>query len=301
MMIRKIAVAAFAMFGALGLLAPQVYAKTPATAACDRHCLLTFLTDYTEALADNDVSRLKVSPTVRVTANGVASQLGKSEVWSHVKRIPFRQTFVDSQSGAAVFYGTLTNTPTRNAEKWWFYVVRLKIEGRQITEVEEISFDGTLGGTPAASLHLPDRIWDTVLPPDERVDRERLFAVANLYFDAVSHTVDYHDVPWHPECQRLELGAFTVNSLINNGSCGGEFQKPNVKWNVVDRRFYIADVERGVVLAIANFTAPPEFPTNNPSVVFEIFKVQDNMIRHIEAFFRGNGQPTSGWEQTPPR
>jgi len=30
-------------------------------------------------------------------------------------------------------------------------------------------------------------------------------------------------------------------------------------------------------------------------VVMEVFKVQDGMIRHISAFFRGNGQPHSGW------
>ena len=37
------------------------------------------------------------------------------------------------------------------------------------------------------------------------------------------------------------------------------------------------------------------FPKNNPSVVREVFKVQDWVIRHIFAFFRGNGQPDSGW------
>jgi hypothetical protein len=50
-----------------------------------------------------------------------------------------------------------------------------------------------------------------------------------------------------------------------------------------------------VVIASGNFTAPPDFPKNNPSVVMEAFKVQDGMIRHIFAFFRGNGQPKSGW------
>ena len=64
---------------------------------------------------------------------------------------------------------------------------------------------------------------------------------------------------------------------------------------MINRRFYIADPERGVVLAVGNFTAPAEYPKNNPSVVMEVFKVQDGMIRHISAFFRGNGQPHSGW------
>jgi hypothetical protein len=106
-------------------------------------------------------------------------------------------------------------------------------------------------------------------------------------------------VPWHPECQRIELGVFTVNSERSPGSCGGEFQVPSVKWNVENRRFYIADIERGLVLAVANFMTPPDYPSNNGSVVFEVFKVQDGLIRQIHAFFRGNGQPVSGWGDGP--
>jgi len=52
-------------------------------------------------------------------------------------------------------------------------------------------------------------------------------------------------------------------------------------------------------LAIGNFTTPPEYPRNNGSVVFEVFKVQDGLIRQIEAFFRGNGQLHSGWGSGP--
>ena len=115
----------------------------------------------------------------------------------------------------------------------------------------------------------------------------------------MSHKIDYHDVPWHPECQRIELGVFTVNTDRSPGSCGGEFQTPSVKWNVENRRFYIADVERGVVFAIGNFMTPPEYPNNNGSVVFEVFKVQDGLIRQIHAFFRGNGQAASGWGDGP--
>ncbi|MDR2215401.1 MAG: hypothetical protein LBE59_06135 [Nevskiaceae bacterium] len=293
----RLCLAALLMLAATSASAAQ--SQPPANANCDRRCLFEFLTEYTEALTDNNLSRLKTAANLRVTANGVVTPLGGGEVWGKITRIPFRQAFVDPQTGSAIFYGTLTNNPTRNAERWWFYVVRLQIQNRQITEIEEIAFDGTLGGTPASSLRLADRIWDTVLPESERVDRKRLFELADMYFSAVSHEVDYHDVPWHPECQRIELAAFTVNSSNQPSSCGGEFQKPNVKWLVVNRRFYIADVERGVVVAIGNFTAPPDFPNNNPSVVMEVFKVQDGMLRHIEAFFRGNGQPRSGWGTGP--
>jgi len=273
----------------------RVAPAVPNPSKCERHCLLEILTQYTEALTDNDVKELPLDANVRATFNGSPMPVGHGEVWGSVKRIPFRRAFVDPVTGSAVFYGTLTNTPTREGARWWFYAVRLAVLDRKITEVEEISYEGGLGNTTASGLSLPDRLFDTYLPPDERVTREQLMIIANQYFDAVSHAVDYHAVPWHPECERIELGVFTVNALMNAGSCGGEFKNPAVKWNVKNRRFYIADVERGVVLAIGNFTTPPEYPQNNGSVVFEVFKIQDGLIRQIEAFFRGNGQLHSGW------
>ena len=292
-----------AVLGALAALALMPAASWAKTAAitCDRRCLLRVMTEYTEAITDNDTGRLKLADRARVTSNGVEGALGKGEAWGPSRRLPYRQTFVDPATGSAVFYGVVT-TATRGQTgpakaRWWFYVARLKIKAGRIAEVEEIAYEKPEGGFGAdpASLTLPDRIYDTVLPPAERSSRQQLFALADKYFDAVSHTVDYHDVPWHPDCQRVELGTFTVNAPATAGSCGGEFQTPSMKWTVINRRFYIADVERGVVLAVGNFTTPPEYPKNNGSVVMEVFKVQDGMIRHISAFFRGNGQLHSGW------
>ena len=152
----------------------MVQAATPAPAAvaatsCDRHCLLQVLTDYSEALVFNEPDTLPLAMAVRVTANGVLqSGAGKSEVWGAIRRMPFRQALVDPQTGAAIMLGVVTNAPTRNAARWWFYAVRLKVEQRRISEIEEISFDGTLGGTPASSLRLPERVFDSVLPVAER-------------------------------------------------------------------------------------------------------------------------------------
>ncbi len=67
-----------------------------------------------------------------------------------------------------------------------------------------------------------------------------------------------------------------------------------------NRRIYVTDVERGIVAAVANFTSPAEYPNNNASVVFEVFKIQDGLIRHIEAMFRGDSSmKTSTWPDLP--
>ncbi len=267
---------------------------------CNRRCLLETLTTYTDAVFDNDISHIHAASDVRVTSNGEVAQLGKGEVWGHVKRMPYRQAFVDPVTGSAMFFATVTNSPTRDGERWWFYLVRLKVVHNEVTEVEEIAYDGTIRGEPASKLMLADRIFDTLLPEDERISREQLIATANKYFDVVSGVLNWRDAPWHPECHRVELGVFTVNSLMNTGGCGGEFQNPRIKWIVKNRRMYVVDVERGVVAAVANFTSPPEYPDNNASVAFEVFKVQDGLIRHIEAMFRGNSsQAHSGWPDLP--
>ncbi len=287
------------------ITAALIATLTPASAfaqadQCDRRCLLEVMTAYTDNLILNKTDRIKTAKNVRITSNGEKAKLGKGMVWGEINRIPYRQVFVDPDTGSAVMLATVTNTPTRDAEKWWFYMLRLKVEDMSITEIEEIAFDGTLRGTPAASMHLSDRIFDTYLPEDERVPREELITVANQYFDVVSGTLAYKKTPFHPECQRYELATMTVNSAMLPGSCGTEFENPRIKWPVKNRRIYIADVERGVVMGIGHFTAPPDYPDNNESVVFEVFKVQDGLIRHIEAMFRGNNtQHSSGWPDLP--
>src|SRR6185437_2706762 len=64
---------ATAVLGALFWLGVRAFAADAST--CNRHCLLEILTTYTEALTDNDTSRLHVSPNVRVTGNGVVTPL----------------------------------------------------------------------------------------------------------------------------------------------------------------------------------------------------------------------------------
>jgi hypothetical protein len=283
----------------LGLTAADAAQKV-SERDCNRRCLLDFLQTYTEGLLDNDTSRIKVASSLRVTSNGVDVQLGKGEVWGLAKRMPYRQAFVDPITGAAMFMGTVTNAPTNQGERWWFYMVRLKVVAKRVTEVEEISYDGMLRGTPASKLTQADRIYDAVLPAGEQVSRTELIATANKYFDVVSGTLDYHDAPWHPECSRLEDAVLTVNQPESAGSCAGEFKNPRIKWIVKNRRIYIADIERGIVMAVANFTSPPEYPNNNASVVFEVFKIQDGLIRHIEAMFRGDSSmKTSSWPDLP--
>jgi hypothetical protein len=283
-----------------------VRTKAQTNSTCDRGCLLKLLTIYTDGLQAKNVSAIPVAPTVRVTNNGVVTTIGTGIVWqtAGTLRLPYRHAVVDTVSGAATIQATVTNytensltgeptNATANNTVWYFYSLRLKVENSVITEVEELAGSAVFpGAPPASSLVWPDRIWDTLIPEDERATREELQTVANDYFSTVSGTIPWQQAPFHPECNRLEDADMTTNGLLFGGGCGTEFINPTARWNVTNRRFYIMDPVRGVVVAIAMFNPP------TPStVIMEQFKIENGLIRHVEAFYDLDGQAAgSGWD-----
>src|SRR5256885_15376098 len=130
----------------IALASTHALAQQPRSGECDRRCLLSFLTEYTEALTDDNVARLAVATTVRVTSDGQIAALGKGQVWGPARRLPYRQAFVDPLTGAAVFYGVVTTAPRpgrgaarphrkRAPAHWRVYVAALSIGQRPRTEV----------------------------------------------------------------------------------------------------------------------------------------------------------------------
>lgn len=288
------------------------YDKPLAGAAetCDRSCLLRIAEQFAEALTDNDVSRLPLSAGVRMTSNGADMAVGRGEAWGSPRRLPFRRVFVDPVTGAVAIYAVVSEVDPASfvrqtvstGPRKWFYIARLQVADRRISEIEEVSYSPMATSKEDAlfvagfeNLKAPDRIWDTVLPESERSTREQLFATVDRYFSAIGREIDPRTLAFHPECQRQENGAFTTNARVIAGSCRGSFVNvPSFEWKVVNRRFFIADEARGIAFAIGSFRATERNPQNNQSVVFEVIKVQDGLIRHIEAFFRPM-HIRSGW------
>ena len=273
---------------------------------CDRTCLLNILTIYTDAISLKNISAVPTSPAVRVTNNGNLSTLGQGLVW-HTPgdlRIPYRHALVDEISGSATLRATISNvTVPINATvdqivnpppgKWWWYALRLRVVDGLITEIEEIVSATGIPGGLASSLTQPDRIWDTYIPHPKQLSRAELFNTANQYFSTVAGQLPWEQAPFHPECNRIELGTQTTNAVFAPGSCGTEFLSPGLQGGTVtNRRFYVADPEVGVVAAIGWFGGPQ---STAGVAVFEVFKIQDGLIRHIEAFFPLEGMTVAGW------
>jgi hypothetical protein len=307
----------------LALCAPVLAAKADynrenvAHPSCDKRCLLLDLNQVLDAIGQNSPAALPLAPQAKITSDGVQGKIESSPVWGPARRIPYRLVFADPTTESAVFYGVVTNSYERPAgaapssrpipagagDQWWYYVLRIKVAGKMITEVEQLDLEpkpGSFGAENIRSLHQPDRIWDDIIPQSERSTRAELFAVADKYWDSVSKRIDPKEVPWGPACQRLESGTITSDTANFPWSCGNGMKQPSVYWIVENRRYYFADVERGVVLGFAVFMTPKEFPKNAFGLAIEFFKVQNGLIRQIDAFSRTRQfAQHSGWGSGP--
>jgi hypothetical protein len=291
--------------------------ESVARSSCDKRCLMLNLNLVLEAIGNNAPAGLPIAANAKITSDGVVGKLESSPVWGPARRIPYRLVFADPVTESAVFYGVVTNSYERPAgappathaapagagDQWWYYVLRIKVLDKTITEVEQLDLEppkGGFGSDGIRNLHAPDRIWDQVVPPSERSTREELFATADKYWDVVSKRIDTKDVPWGPSCQRLESGTVTSDSASFPWSCGNGMKQPSVYWIVENRRYYIADVERGVVLGFAVFMTPKEFPKNPFGLAIEFFKVENGLIQAIDAFSRTRSfAQRSGWGTGP--
>ncbi len=271
-----------------------------------------------EAIGNNAPASVPLAPKAKVTSNGVQGKIESSPVWGPARRIPYRLVFSDPVTGSAVFYGVVTNSYERPAgmpgevvgsapegagDSWWYYVLRIKVVDKKITEVEQLDFtpkDGRarLGGDPepaSARSHLGSGDSES----ERGFARRALHGgrqVLGLGFQA--HQDQRGALG--PGCQRLESGSVTSDSPNFPWSCGNGMNQPAVFWNVQNQRYYIADVERGVVLGFAVFMTPPQYPENVFGLAIEFFKVENGLIRAIDAFSRtALHEQHSGWGAGP--
>lgn len=280
--------------------------------SCDRKCLQTFLTVYTDAYATRNVSYItKVSPNVRVTDNGVVSSLGKGFIWQTIgpRRLTLRASWVDAVSGAATFRGLVTNTTVSFSSNstatpvegpYYVWILRLRIAGGLITEVEEISSVANSGpfNINWAAANAPNPIWDAYVPQAKQESRDNLAAIAHKYYDVFNNKLRWQDAPFHPECVRIENSFQTTDSVGVAYGCGAEKVEEALLVNAVlnNTRLYISDPERGTVAFIARYALPAFGST---IIALAAFKIDDGLIRHNEVWF-SSGQEYSNWPDNYP-
>ncbi|MCW2365721.1 hypothetical protein M2341_001168 [Sphingobium sp. B7D2B] len=280
---------------------------------CNRDCLIGYARDYMAALAKKDPSSLKLAADVQFTENNVVIPIGKG-LWRSISKVaPTGLEAADPLTGQVAWFGVVWE----HGEPA-YYAMRMRVQNDKIDQIETVVHRRT--GLPAP-FGDPDKVahhpaFNEVLPPDQRVSRARLIAVAQSYFNTVERNDGTVFAPFTDDCGRLENGISTTapgkgvsdepgangNAASLASGCLEQFKLGiyYINKRIRERRFPLVDEERGVVIASGFFdhdneveryklTDGREMKTAlkwpNSITLLEAFRVRDGAIQEIEAVF----------------
>jgi len=295
----------------------------PKTADCDRQCLTKILDTYFDSVAKHNPSELKVSGNVRFTENGADLKFGQG-LWQRGGAATYRLDAIDPEDGQVASNAVVTDNGTKA-----ILLVRMKVEKRKVTEVETLVVrpgEGQRSNPDSLSGTTPT-VYEAVVPEADRGTREQLVAAAAAYLDALATrgTDSFKAPPIAPEAIRAENGVQTTGisrggrapvslaeSFNNSAPRPATATGTGVRSWISDRRFPVADLERGIVLVIGEMNlhlpsgqldGPPLHSVPKPDgvrlqVLSEFFKVSGGQIHQIQAVMLDLDDPkvtTPGW------
>lgn len=283
-----------------------------AAGQCDRACLIGLVDQYLAALVAHDASRLPLRHDVRFTENGQTLRLDDG-LWATAEALgPYKLYFADPEAGEVGYFGTI-----RESGRLALLALRLKVEGRKISQIETIVARAT---GPSRFADLEDQpLFHEKLARSDHLSREEMVAIANSYFEGLEQATG-KITPFDPHCTRIENGSVTANNpqaknAMGKLTCGQQFDTGFSRFitEVRGRRFPIVDRDYGLVLALVSFDhsgriktvklndgstlkVPPPFDAPYSFLIAELFKIQRGRIARIEAVLITTpyGMP-SGW------
>lgn len=269
-----------------------------------RENLYAALDGWLDALLARDPSRARWAPVVRNSENNVALHVGDG-LWNTVTgRGDYDLRFADPLTGQVGFFTSFIETNDESGA-----AVRLGVDaGGAIAEVELVivrQADEALKFPNPRFYRKP--VLEEIVPPEERMSRERLISVANGYFSTLERNDGQLFTRFHPDCNRVENGTQTTNNPdfmlpIAKLGCEEQFRTGWYRYDdrLRGRRFPLVDVERGLVLAhgfIDHRGALTDYELTDGTRVeshirrphsfylSELFKIERGAIRQIEADF----------------
>jgi len=274
--------------------------------SCDRQCLYGFLDQYLDALKAKDPSRLPLAKGVRYSENNVEMQIGDG-VWGTITGLgTYNLRTADPANGAVGCYGIVQESNTVS-----IFALRLKVVDSKISEAEILirRAGAESGPFPSKPTLESNPVFEEIVPPADRSPRERMIALADGYFNTLQLNDGTLFTQFYDDCDRWENGLQTTHNPdlvkmvpVANLGCAQQFKLGNYRYDdrVRDRRFFLVDEERGLVMAggfidhagrLENFTltdgTPIKSPMRTPSTLclLELFKIRDGKIQKIEAVF----------------
>lgn len=294
---------------------------SPQPGPCDRTCLEGFVDRYLEAMQDNIVSDTLFARDVKFTENGIRLPLGGEGLWFNMSgKGNYRFYVPDIETQQVAFIGTVRFGGDNDTDGTLAALaLRLKVVDDRITEVEQLAIrpDNTqqvTGGAAAPSrfpptgeaveaMGSPHELFRQAIPENQRATREELIKSANYYFTGLARNDSKGYYNFTDDCVRFENGMDVLAGRADPQAgaptrtrCKEQFENGSLNGivsRVRDRRFVAVDRERGIVYAFGFFDHDR---INWTWQLAELFRIEDGMIRRIEAvFLRGPYGINSGW------
>ena len=275
----------------------------PIPANCDRACLERVSDEVAQAMVSRNLASLPLSRDVRYTEGGQPLKVGDG-FWATASGVgDYVHYFADPDVGEVVAMRTMREGSGPNADN--LMGIRVRVQLGRITEIETVFYKKGSGPSwndagidTLNRMKGPPPSWLQTVAPGRRLTRQELIEDANFYFEGLQRNNGHGYYPFTSTCNRLENGVATTNNTeVQKGqpfqpfsfSCKEQFSTGyyGVVTEIVNRRYLVADAERGVVVAFATFkhagTVPVVHLTNGQDYNMSFFS-KPSSIQIVEAF-----------------
>lgn len=273
-----------------------VQAQAP---ACDAQCLTVIAQQYMHDVTEQDSSKLPWADRVRYTENNVAMMIGDGFWGAGPSTVGEGLYLPDPQSGNVVWWG-ITGEHGQAA----YHGLRLKIENREITEVESyLGREGTPDLFAAVADYTLDKSFSSNVRESARSPRERMVALVDGWYNSRQLNDGKVFTSIADDCERSVNGLDTTSgeywaAQLAEG-CRQQLElglhKPVDR--IRARRYPVVNEETGVVVALSledhavrsvDYTSTDgkslkvevEYPNTRGRL--ELFKIENGSITRID-------------------
>jgi len=263
---------------------------------CDRACLAGFVTQYLDAMIAHRPDTLPVAANVKFTEDCKAMKLGEG-IWKNITRLrEYRRDILDVRQGVAVSFLVVEegSSPV-------LFVLRLKIVGQMITEVETMAVHGQKEGMlfNLANLQTASKMMTSVQDKAQLPSREDAIRIALTYPAGLKiGSFVKVDSPMATDAYRYENGQLMAGPgcTFFPGCDNMKTQRIPTLYGITHRVIAV-DEELGVVALRMNFGPGSLFQGDGELDVWHSYKIYGGLIRAAEAYCKIVPSGTkSGWE-----
>lgn len=220
----------------LGVLALAGLSRL-ASAECTREALFAAAETYIEAQIAGDASALTLADDFSYVENNKDGSIA-SGLLSKALALDYNRTTVDTTQCASFTHLISTKGPYVIATQIW----HAEGEAGGISKIDTIAATtGDLFFNAATTLeYISGHDWSEV-PEADRVGRDKLKEVGDLYLDMWTDAKAADQIPWGTECERVE-GSMRVNPCGGTLPRGGSSKENGMRRYVIDEVLGSVDV-----------------------------------------------------------